>query len=86
MWKNHKSFCKRVATPTNSPSKNNSQQTCVIIDGLGPIASGWDDMLGARRHLLPDGGVLDVIHIDGSKGGASISVQVASLLKSNTPP
>jgi hypothetical protein len=84
-WKHHKAFCKSVCNPAKSNSSSeNKDQTCVIIDGFGPCGSGWDDMVKARQRLLLDG--MHVVHINGGKGGNSISLQVASLLLSETKP
>eukprot|EP00521_Asterionellopsis_glacialis_P016077 CAMPEP_0195293046 /NCGR_PEP_ID=MMETSP0707-20130614/11538_1 /TAXON_ID=33640 /ORGANISM="Asterionellopsis glacialis, Strain CCMP134" /LENGTH=241 /DNA_ID=CAMNT_0040353671 /DNA_START=193 /DNA_END=918 /DNA_ORIENTATION=+ len=59
-------------------------QTCVIVDGFGPCGSGWDDMIKARDRLLLSG--MNVVHIDGGKGGPNRSLQVASLLESEKKP
>ena len=85
-WKNHKAFCKSVTKPaiSTAASDDEPRQTCVIIDGFGPCGSGWNDMLKAKDQLLKIG--INVIQIDGSKGGKSISRQVASLLKSDNKP
>jgi len=76
VWKQHKRFCKSVS----NPSSVGGSQTCLIIDGFGPCGSGWDDMLKSRQILLQRG--MNVMHINAGKGGSSVSVQVASLLKS----
>ena len=88
-WKHHKAFCKAVTNPTRSAirkSNGDSSQMgmCVIVDGFGPCGSGWDDTVKMRQQLLVDG--MDVIHINGSRGGDSISLQVAALLLSEKKP
>ena len=79
-WKKHKAFCKSVSNPTNV----GGSQTCLIIDGFGPCGSGWDDMVNGRQVLLQRG--MNVMHINGGKGGSSLPIQVASLLKSPQKP
>jgi len=91
-WKDHKAFCKSVKNPAVSSHKNTNddaqRQTCVIIDGFGPCGPKWDDTLRSREQLLLCG--MDVIYINGTKGGATLPAQVASLLlqssSKTTPP
>lgn len=83
LWKSHKAFCKAVSKPKlarsdgSSPSPQNN--TCLIIDGLGPCGPGWEVPLGVERYLLDLG--VNVIVVDATKG-KHIPCQVASLLRS----
>ncbi|OEU06918.1 hypothetical protein FRACYDRAFT_252548 [Fragilariopsis cylindrus CCMP1102] len=94
-WKHHKAFCKSVTNPAVSSHNKNTtdndddqRQTCVIIDGFGPCGANWDDTIKSREQLLLCG--MDVIYINGTKGGSTLPVQVASLLlqssSSKSPP